>query len=183
MSADTIAKLSGGHPSDKTTVIPNILRFYAEHGPAFGFAAALLKFGRHFEHVKHRPTGLSIGPLGQCYKNCTRAMMHFIADNAPPYFYAEGFALDSELGIPYEHAWLVDRNGRAIDLTWKKTANAVYYGVTFKPEFLLETMRRTEVYGVLFNLGIRDRLFSNPDMFATRLCRPGLPGLPRPAIT
>ncbi len=110
--------------------------------------------------------------MGQCYKNCTRAMMQFFAHDAPPYFYAEGFALDAELGIPFEHAWLVDVNGKAIDLTWRDTANAVYFGVTFKQAFLLEAMRRTEVYGVLFNLGLEDRLFASPGDLPRRSSAP-----------
>ncbi len=149
----------------------------------FNVNAALLKYGRRFEHVDRRPSGLRQGPLGQCFKNCTSPLMQFLTDPNPPYLYAEGYALDSQLGVPFQHAWLVDAAGRAIDLTWINPEDAVYFGVTFSQEFLLEAMRLTEVYGVLFNPGLEKRLFADQATFAQTLRRPSLPGLPRSTFT
>uniref|UniRef100_UPI0026354B6A hypothetical protein n=1 Tax=uncultured Rhizobium sp. TaxID=155567 RepID=UPI0026354B6A len=150
---------------------------------AFNVNAALLKYGRRFEHVARRPAGLRQGPVGQCFKNCTSPLMQFLSDPHPPYLYAEGYALDTEMGVPFQHAWLVDAAGRAIDLTWSDPEDAVYFGVTFSQEFLLEAMRLTEVYGVLFNPGLEKRLFADQATFTQMLRRPSLPGLPRSAFT
>ena len=167
----------------ETAPILKMLGIFTEGATSFNAEAALLSYGRPFRPVERLPTGLHKGPTGQCFKNCTRALMPFVGTASPPFLYAEGYALDAELGIPYQHAWLVDAAGRAIDLTWQETDGAVYYGVTFKLPFVLEAMRSTEVYGVLFNLGLHDRLFSDPPAFQATLCRPGLPGLPRGPIT
>lgn len=167
----------------ETAPILKMLGIFTEGTTSFNAEAALLSYGRPFRPVEPLPTGLHKGPTGQCFKNCTRALMPFVGTASPPFLYAEGYALDAELGIPYQHAWLVDAAGRAIDLTWQETDGAVYYGVTFKLPFVLEAMRSTEVYGVLFNLGLHDRLFSDPAVFQATLCRPGLPGLPRGPIT
>lgn len=167
----------------ETAPILKMLGIFTEGATSFNAEAALLSYGRPFRPVEHLPTGLHKGPSGQCFKNCTRALMPFVGTPNPPFLYAEGYALDAELGIPYQHAWLVNAAGRAIDLTWQETDGAVYYGVTFKLPFVLEAMRSTEVYGVLFNPGLHDRLFSDPAGFQATLCRPGLPGLPRGQIT
>jgi len=178
MSANSLKQALPKTNADINTIL-KLLDIFNDGEQTFNVNAALLKYGRHFKHVDRYPIDLPKGPLGECFKNCTRALMPMIHDCDPPYFYAEGYALDAKLGLPFEHAWLVDAAGRAIDLTWRDTHHAVYFGVTFKPAFLLEAMRRTEVYGVLFNLGLRDRLFSGPAAFTSALCRPGLPGLPR----
>jgi hypothetical protein len=182
MSANTLAKPPVALTDDKTAVIPAMLRFHAQHDQRFGYAAALLKFGRHFDHVKQRPRELSRGRMGQCYANCARALSPTLGWGDPPYFYAEGYALDPVLGIPFEHAWLVDVSGRAIDLTWKDTKKAVYYGVTFKDGFVYEAMRETRIFGILGNFGLRERLFANADAFAAVLSVPGVPDLSRGSI-
>ncbi len=163
--------------------ILKMLRVFNEGVETFNADAALLKFGRQFHHVDRHPTGLRKGALGQCFRNCTSALMQYVGDPHPPFLYAEGYAFDAELGMPFAHAWLVDPTGRAIDLTWRDPEHAIYFGITFKPDFLIEAMRRTEVYGVLFNPHIEDCLFANAATFASTLSRPGLPGLPCAAIT
>lgn len=167
----------------ETAPILKVLGIFTEGTTSFNAEAALLAYGRQFRPVERLPTGLHKGPSCQCYKNCTRALMPFVGTPNPPFLYAEGYALDAEFSIPYQHAWLVNAAGRAIDLTWQETEGAVYYGVTFKLPFVLEAMRSTGVYGVLFNLGLHDRLFSDPAAFQATLCRHGLPSLPRGPIT
>jgi hypothetical protein len=157
--------------------IMKLLKALASDAP-LNEPAALLTHGRQFEPVERPPEGLSKGPPGRCYANCTSALMHYVGDPNPPFFYAEGYAMDCDLGVPLEHAWLVDVAGKAIDLTWRDRPGVVYFGVTFKLAFLLETMQQTEVYGVLFNTRIHGRLLSSHEAFASALCRPVLPGLP-----
>lgn len=162
----------------RTGVIPGILQFYAEHERQFSYATALLKHGRYFEYVEQHPAGLQKGAAGECFANCARAVMPFLVDTYPPFYYAEGYALDSEFGIPFEHAWLVNASGKAIDLTWKETDNAVYYGVTFKHSFVIDAMRDTRTFGILGNLQLQSRLFESEAKFKAALSKPRLPGLP-----
>lgn len=182
MSANSLVQAVGTTNTDIDTIL-KMLRIFNEGEQAFNVNAALLKHGRHFEHIDRHPAGLRKGRLGECFKNCTQALMPVICDPHPPYFYAEGYALDGELGIPFEHAWLVDTAGRAIDLTWCTTRDATYYGVAFRSDVLLEAMRLTEVYGILFNPALRGRLFATQAGFAATLRYPGLPGLPHGAVT
>lgn len=168
---------------DDIEPILKMLDIFNEGEQRFNANAALLKYGKRFAHVDRYPARLRKGPSGQCFKNCTSALMQFVGADNPPFLYAEGYALDAEFGLAYEHAWLVNTAGRAIDLTWQETDGAVYYGITFKLDALLAAMRFTEVYGLLFNPRLQARLFSEPAAFAKMLSRPGLPGLPSRAIT
>lgn len=179
MSANTMSNSAATLDAEsENDVIPKLLRFHAEYERRFSYATALLKYGRHYEHVKQHPASLQKGPMGECFANCARAVTRFIADAHPLFHYAEGYALDSELGIPYEHAWLVNMSGQAIDLTWKETENAVYYGVTFKPSFVQEAMRNTGTFGILGNMQLHYRLFESEATFKAAICKPTLPGLP-----
>ncbi|PYE22952.1 hypothetical protein C8J32_1092 [Rhizobium sp. PP-CC-3A-592] len=163
---------------DRSEGLLEVLRFMAAHEGELGPAASLLKYGRFYPHVEERPAGLSMGRMGLCYCNCTRARYPYLADDPVPYHYAEGYALDSALGIHYQHAWLVDLNGRAIDLTWRDTKNAVYFGVTFSDAFVHEAMMATKLFGILCSAPLQSRLFANSAAFESTLWRPTLPGLP-----
>lgn len=182
MSANSLDNTLNTAAADIDPIL-KMLDVFNDGVDTFNADAALLMYGRRFKHIDCRPAGLRQGPLGQCFKNCTSPLMQFLSDPHPPYLYAEGYALDTELGVPFQHAWLVDTAGRAIDLTWSDPADAVYFGVTFSQEFLLEAMRLTEVYGVLFNPGLEKRLFADQATFARTLRRPSLPGLPRSTYT
>lgn len=182
MSANSLKPALANTNADIAPIL-KMLGVFNDGEQDFNAYAALLKYGRQFRHVDRTPHALRKGEGRQCFKNCTSAMMQFVGDRSPPYLYAEGYALDAELGIPYQHAWLVDAAGRAIDLTWHKTDGAVYYGITFKLAFVLEAMRSTEVYGLLFNLDLHARLFSDEAVFASAISRPPLPGLPPGKIT
>lgn len=182
MSANSLNNTLSPATSDIDPIL-KMLDVFNDGVDTFNADAALLKYGRRFKHVNRRPVDLRQGPLGHCFKNCTSPLMQFLSDANPPYLYAEGYAIDSQLGVPFQHAWLVDAAGRAIDLTWSKPEDAVYFGVTFSQEFLLEAMRLTEVYGVLFNPSLEKRLFADQAAFARTLRRPSLPGLPRSTYT
>lgn len=182
MSANSLKPALADANADIVPIL-KMLRIFNEGEQNFNAYAALLKYGRQFRHVDCNSHALRKGESRQCYKNCTSALMQFAGDRDPPYLYAEGYALDAELGIPYQHAWLVDATGKAIDLTWHKTDGAVYYGITFKVTFVLEAMRLTGVYGVLFNLDLHARLFSDEAAFASTISRPPLPGRPPGKIT
>ncbi len=154
-----------------------MLRLMAALEGEFGRAGALLQYGRFYPLVKERPEWLPMGQMGLCYCNCTRARYPYLADDPVPYRYAEGYALHSELGIFYEHAWLVDMNGRAIDLTWTDT-NAIYFGVTFNDAFVYKAMKDTGLFGILCSPPLQRRLFADKAAFESTLWKQVLPGLP-----
>lgn len=179
MSTVSLVKYPVAEAADRSEGLLTWLRFMEEHEGGHGRAAALLKHGRFYPHVAERPDGLRMGRMGLCYCNCTRARYPYLAEDPVPYHYAEGYALDSELGIPFQHAWLVDLDGRAIDLTWRETKNAVYYGVTFNDAYVHKAMVDTGLFGILCSDALQDRLFANPAAFEATLWKPTLPGLPR----
>lgn len=77
-----------------------------------------------------------------CYANASRAAMsdHDLT-------YVEGYV--TVHGVPIEHAWTVDKQGRVRDPTIKDPAGiGGYYGVPIKTDYLVETMMRTKVFGV-----------------------------------
>ena len=178
MCAVSLVKPPVAEATDRSEGLLDVLRFMAAHEGELGPTASLLKYGRFYPHVEERPAGLSMGRMGLCYCNCTRARYPYLADDPVPYHYAEGYALDSALGIHYQHAWLVDLNGHAIDLTWRDTKNAVYFGVTFSDAFVYEAMTETGLFGILCSAPLQDRLFANSAAFESTLWRPTLPGLP-----
>jgi uncharacterized protein len=98
------------------------------------------------------------GPHGkphQCYKNAADAAM----TNPGKYTYVEG--LVTVHGVPIEHAWVVDRQGRVVDPTIKDpTGISAYYGVPIKHEYLLKTLLKNKVYG-MFGAG-NQSIYSAP---------------------
>jgi hypothetical protein len=174
----SLEKSSAVAAADKKELLLQLLRFRAAEERAFGRSTALLKYGRVYPHVEQRPPALPMGQMGLCYCNCTRARYPYLAHDPVPFHYAEGYALDGETHSLYEHAWLVDLNGRAIDLTWTDTTNVVYFGVTFTDEFVHEAIMATKLFGILCSAPLQSRLFANSAAFESTLWRPPLPGLP-----
>lgn len=179
MCAVSLVKSPVVKATGKREDLLELLRLMAAHEGEFGRAAALLKHGRFYPHVDRRPTALPMGQMGLCYCNCTRARYPYLADDPVPYHYAEGYALDPESGISFEHAWLVDLNGRAIDLTWTDTSRVHYFGVTFNDAFIYRAMKDTGLFGILFSPQLQSRLFADNAAFEAPLWKLTLPGLPR----
>ncbi len=82
------------------------------------------------------------GKLKECFMNAYQ-----LATGHSGYTYVEGYATTEKVGIPLDHAWVVDKEGRVVDPTWKD-GNA-YFGVPIKADYLLKTAVKTRVYGVL----------------------------------
>lgn len=102
-------------------------------GSDSGFSrhGALVDFGRDFAVAGKSPHWLAHGPMKECFTNA-----QYVALSRPDVFYVEGYAVDLDVGIPMEHAWLCDAQGVAIDPTWKDAANCEYYGIAFTRDFL-----------------------------------------------
>lgn len=74
------------------------------------------------------------GRPGFCYFNARQV----VKAHAGEFTYVEGYALTETMPIPTMHAWIVDRRGRAWDVTWDyenhtefgRASKAVYMGVS-----------------------------------------------------
>ncbi len=107
------------------------------------------KSGRKTNHTDSH--GISIPQNSTCYYNCqTLAFKHH------DLIYVEGYAMPNgkasanahDLNLPLSHAWLMDRDGQAIDPTWE-TPGAAYFGVplatSWVESFLLCRGRRDDL--------------------------------------
>jgi hypothetical protein len=133
----------------------DFLRQIAGSLPEPSLHSLILKHGRAFEQGA-RPGKLRLGRLGQCYLNAgTIAIRH-----ASLYRYCEGYAtrnVPEAMGLPVLHGWLVDKEDRAIDVTWPEQGNQ-YYGVTFTEKELIEGVMEARYWGLFDNCGVGSRI-------------------------
>ena len=105
----------------------------------------LLDHAQIFE-VRHewgRDVPLARGPMKECYRTCSNAVI----DRSSRFAYCEGYALAI---IPVMHAWVLDlKTGLAYDPTWK--SGVEYFGVAFAAKYLRGTLVARETYGVIDN--------------------------------
>jgi hypothetical protein len=101
----------------------------------------VLKEGSFFE-VQERPKKIKQGEMKQCYTNAGRLALD--DDN---YTYCEGFASTKQFGIPFAHAWCIDKQGKVVDPTWKDGAS--YFGIKFSTDFLKQTILKTKTWGLI----------------------------------
>lgn len=94
---------------------------------------ALLAYGRDWKPSEASPAWLVMGPKRNCFANA----LAYAVDRSDVY-YVEGYAVDRQLGIPMEHAWLVDNRGSVIDPTWDDPEENDYFGIAFKREFVVK---------------------------------------------
>ena len=104
--------------------------------------------GQHFEHSN---TEVPAGPAKMCFMNA----FHLASAN-PDYRYCEGLAVPHSVPLPVDHAWVVDKNNKVLDPTWKDGA-AAYYGIKFKPQYVNTVALRSKMYGILS--------YTNPQIF------------------
>lgn len=89
------------------------------------------------------PEGMTRGPMKNCYQNSQQRITGDL-------FYCEGYACSRALGIPVEHAWLLDLNGNVIDPTWE--GGDFYFGVPFDMHFVMDCTMTTGYYGIFGSL-------------------------------
>lgn len=145
------------------------IQFFAEGSQGYGPWSALLEHGQFFEPARTLPEWLTRGNMGECYANSTRSIFPYLAVDPQPYFYVEGYALEPDLGIPFEHAWIVNLEGTAYDLTWTNFHKATYFGVRFDTKFLLRSMRKNKCFGLLWNLEAHRDLYASRKAFRAAL--------------
>lgn len=102
--------------------------------------------GRKLTHVEEemlqRRVSKKLYTLGMCILQsqvgCCNGGLH----------YYEGQATTESLGVPLEHAWLVDAEGKVWDATWKDGAD--YFGVEIPTAYVRKNMLETgEAQGLL----------------------------------
>lgn len=103
--------------------------------------ALILKYGRKYSVSKN--TKLSSDTPKMCYQNAYKAA----CDNHD-LLSCEGCV--SFMGIPINHAWVVNKEGKAFEptLKFKKGESLEYFGVTYTTQFIIEESLRSGHYGV-----------------------------------
>lgn len=109
----------------------------------------LAKHGKDMPVSKAPP--IKKGPLGLCYQNAFEFVQKNSYRGKEQFLYCEGWACSLAMGVPLEHAWVIDHKGEVIDPTWK-AVDCEYFGVAFDWDRLLALMSKTEHYGILCNL-------------------------------
>jgi hypothetical protein len=112
-------------------------------GPMADRARFLLRRGRGFRTGRHTYSGPR-GTPKLCFMNAGN-----LAIANPEMTYVEGYV--RLMGsIPIEHAWCIDATGRIIDPTLRNGKDVdCYFGAAFTTEFLLRTIQRSGVWGIL----------------------------------
>ena len=82
------------------------------------------------------------GPLGECYRNAYEA-----ATTNSGWQYVEGFSLSI---IPIMHAWCVNEEGDAVEVTWD-TPGKEYRGIVIDIAKVSAAIVETGVWGVMPN--------------------------------
>lgn len=114
--------------------------------------------GTTFTPVEH---DLPMGVMKECFKNATDFIFDQSADEL--YRYCEGYAIRPSLGMLIHHAWVVDAEGHAYDLTWRDSTECLYYGVVIDSETLHEQTMARGIYGVLADEMINYELMKTID--------------------
>lgn len=90
-----------------------------------------------------RPKGFKRGPARQCFRN---SMSLLVSSFETGLTYVEGFAASGDVGFsfPVHHGWLINSDGRVIDLTWKSPETSVYFGIPFKSDYVRKRVLESE---------------------------------------
>lgn len=107
-------------------LLPGLERWLLEHGTVF--ADCTLASG--------------LGTPKECFKNAgERALEN------EDLLYCEGLAASAGLSLMLPHAWLVDKQGRAVEVTWKEPGQA-YLGAVFQTPAYWDILEETRLWGV-----------------------------------
>lgn len=85
----------------------------------------------------------------QCFANSQTTLVKLLRKGLEAdYTYVEGYAASGDLDFtfPTLHAWLVDRVGKVIDVTWNKPEASAYFGVPFRNDYVFNLIEETSQY-------------------------------------
>lgn len=151
------------HISVNMTTIFSEVRQLLQDTAARGdhIASLALEFGLPWARAD-LPNDVQNGQVGRCFWQTFQ-----LALQRPERFtYVEGYAFNGR-PIPIHHAWCVDDGGNVADPTWNIAPTAVYAGIPFKHEVLLQTCRNIKELEELNELGyligtISTKIIANP---------------------
>lgn len=118
--------IAGTFPGD----LPNPYRFLMQYGRVWPLSSPVA------------PTDFLPREKKHCYKNCT-----FLVGYDHLYRYVEGYAIHEDVGIPTQHAWVVDEYDRVFDPTWGDKGGH-YFGVYIPTNVLTAVISDCGEYGV-----------------------------------
>lgn len=107
----------------------------------------VLAHGRRWEGAP-RPAGVPLGEPKQCFANAQQLAVGTRYAEAEGLVYVEGYAVSRRLNtfFPVLHGWLMDRHGRAIDVTWDDAPDALYLGVPLRTDYVWDHAVATDMW-------------------------------------
>lgn len=110
----------------------------------------VLKHGRSWTAAQ-RPKGWRRKEMKQCFANSQRTLIERWWAGDESLTYVEGFAYHGKLGTTFKvhHGWLVDEEGRVIDLTWECPESSIYFGVPFQTEYVKQQASTSGMWATL----------------------------------
>lgn len=121
---------------------------------------AIDRYGHEMPMVQGHPLAGTM-TAKECFRNA-----FIVSQEHKGMTYCEGIACSPRLGIPIDHAWVVDESGSVIDPTWKH-ADASYYGFYMVQDDTDHCMLESGVYGILPSIFAWSRGMSIHDTEAT----------------
>lgn len=137
VSWEKLRRHSGGDRRERGWRYATVESFILEHGRFWG------------PRVEPLPSGVHRGPNGECFKTAWEMTL-----KDPVLTYVEGWAAGY---LPVHHAWVVDAEGRVLEVTWPADAYremAAYFGVAFQRTALLRLLQYRKRFGVLYPEGL-----------------------------
>lgn len=123
------------------SVVQEYLEFCKSHGLAV--QKFLLQHGQQYEIGPRSFLGSRM-TQGMCYMNASH-----VAFDDPSLKYVEGMVCS--YGIPIDHAWNVDHDGKVVDRTMDNHDGRIsdYFGVEFNTEYVRKATLKNGCYGLL----------------------------------
>jgi hypothetical protein len=112
--------------------------------------AWILPYASAHEPLPALPRGVRRGEMKQCFENAFKVAA---AQWTKRWKYAEGFAIGAS-GIIIHHAWALDEQERAVEVTWKQPGSS-YFGIPIEVPTARSIIMKYGVWGLLPH-GIKD---------------------------
>jgi hypothetical protein len=135
-----------------STYLADEIDLYLRVCPENRYYRLLMEQARYFR-VMSRGYQYPQGEQGKCYNHSMDLVLRH-----PELTYVEGLSLGI---ISYQHAWVVDANGRVIDGTWKEPG-LEYFGIPIQTAYLKQHALKTGWPSLLDNHLSRDIYHANP---------------------
>jgi hypothetical protein len=100
----------------------------------------VLEHGRPFFKVRQG----KVGEPQECFCNAGRLVM--LDDKLT---YCEGYVADEEIGFPFLHAWYLDTDGYAVEVTLRPDREYTYYGIAYRHGYFCKGLVEYGVWGIL----------------------------------